>query len=112
LVYDDDVNILGGSMYSIRKYTDTLVTTIKDKGLEVRGDKTKYMVISQDQNAGQSHKIKTSNNCFERVKQFKYLRTILTNQILFRKTLRARESQGLLESFGAKFCFPVRYPKI
>jgi len=80
LVYADDVNIVGGSIYTIKKYTETLVAAGKEIGLEVKGDKTKYMVISRDQNAGQSHMIKTDNNCFERVKQFKYLRTILKNQ--------------------------------
>jgi len=39
----------------------------------VKADKTKYMVKSRDQNAGRSHNIKTDNNSFERVEQFKYL---------------------------------------
>jgi hypothetical protein len=38
------------------------------------------MVRSRDQNAGQSHRIKTDNISFERVGEFKYLRTTLTNQ--------------------------------
>ena len=80
LIYAADVNILGGSIYAIKKYTETFVTASKESGLEVKGDKTKYTIMSQDQNAGQSHKIKTDNNCFERVKQLKYLRTILSNQ--------------------------------
>jgi len=37
--------------------------------------KTKYMVVSQDQNAGQSHSIKTDNSSFERVEEFIYLGT-------------------------------------
>jgi hypothetical protein len=39
-----------------------------------------YMVMSLDQNTGRSHGIKTFNISFERVKQFKYLRTKLTYQ--------------------------------
>jgi hypothetical protein len=46
LVYADDVNILGGSMYTIKKNTETLVTASKEIGLEVKGDKTKYRVIA------------------------------------------------------------------
>jgi len=80
LIYAAYVNILGGSIYAIKKYTETLVTASKESELEVKGDKTEYMVMSQDQNGGQSHKIKTDNNCFERAKQFKYLRTVLSNQ--------------------------------
>jgi len=52
LVYADAVNILGGSVHTIKKNTDAFVITSKDIGLEVNTDKTKYMVVSQDQNAG------------------------------------------------------------
>jgi hypothetical protein len=41
--------------------------------LEVNADKTKYMVMSRDQNAGQSYSIETDNSSFERVEEFKYL---------------------------------------
>jgi len=36
--------------------------------------------MSRDQNAGRSHDIKIDNSCFERVEQFGYLGTTLTNQ--------------------------------
>jgi hypothetical protein len=52
LVYAEDVNILGGSMHTIRKYTDALVVASKQNGLEVNADKTKYILVSLDQNAG------------------------------------------------------------
>jgi len=48
-------------------------------GLEVNAEKTKYKVMSSDQNAGGSHNIKIYNSCFERVEHFRYFRTILTN---------------------------------
>jgi hypothetical protein len=35
-------------------------------GLEVNADKTEYMVMSQDQNAGRSHNINIDNSSFER----------------------------------------------
>jgi hypothetical protein len=38
-----DVNILGGSIHSIKKNTDTLLVASKETGLEVNADKTKYM---------------------------------------------------------------------
>ena len=47
------------------------------------------MVMSRDQNAGQSHSIKIDNYSFEMVEEIKYLGTNLTNQIFFRKLLRA-----------------------
>jgi len=39
----------------------------------VNAEKTKYMIMSCEQNAGQSHNIKTDNSSFERVEDFKYL---------------------------------------
>jgi hypothetical protein len=52
----------------------------KEIGLEVNADKTKYMVIFQYQNAGQSHSMEIENSSFERVEEFIYLGTTLTNQ--------------------------------
>jgi len=41
---------------------------------------TKYMMMSGDQNAGQSHTMKIDNSSFGRVEQFKYLGTTFTHQ--------------------------------
>jgi len=89
LVYADDVNILGESVHTVKENTEALIVVKKEIGHEVNVDKTKYVVMSQDQNAGQSHSMKTDNSPFARVEEFKYLGTTLTNQILFRKKLRA-----------------------
>jgi hypothetical protein len=53
LVYADDDIILGGSIHTIRKNTEALLIASKEIGLEVNAEKTKYMVMSRDQNAGQ-----------------------------------------------------------
>jgi len=53
---------------------------VKDIGLEVIADKTKYMIMFRDHNAGRSHNIKNENSSFEMVVEFKYLGTNLTNQ--------------------------------
>jgi hypothetical protein len=45
----------------------------KETGLEVNADKTKYMVMSRDRNAGRSHNMKVDNRAFERAEEFKYL---------------------------------------
>jgi len=79
LVYADDVNILGGSVHTMKENTEALIVASKETGLEVNADKTKYMAMSRDQNAGQSHNMKTDNRSFERVEVFKYLGTTLTN---------------------------------
>ena len=74
LVYAD-VNILGGSVHTIKKNTDTLLVGGKEIGLEVNANKPKYeyMVIFRDQNAGLSHNIKIHNSSFEMAEEFKYL---------------------------------------
>jgi len=48
-----------------------LVVASTETGLEVNAGKTKYMVMSRVQNAGQSHNMKTDNSSFERVDEFK-----------------------------------------
>jgi hypothetical protein len=61
----------------------------KEIGLEVNADKSKYIVMSQDQMVRRSHSIKIYSNFFERVEEFKCLGTNLTIKILFGKKLRA-----------------------
>jgi len=48
-------------------------------GLEVNADKTKYMAMSRDQNAGRIHSIKIDNSSFESVEEFRYWGRALTN---------------------------------
>ena len=88
LVYAEDINILGGSVHAIRK-TETLVVASKETGLEVNADKTKYMVMSREQNARESHSIKTENTSFERLEELKYLGSNLTNQKFIQEEIRA-----------------------
>jgi hypothetical protein len=64
LAYADDVNILGGSVNALKKNTESLVAATKEIGLEVNADKTKYMVMSRDQNAGRNHNIRIDNSSF------------------------------------------------
>ena len=67
---------------------------IRETGLEVNVDKTKYMVMSRDQNAGRCHNIKIDNSSFERVEQFKYLGTTLTNQNSIQEKIKSRLKLG------------------
>jgi len=80
LAYADGVNILGGSVHTVKENALALVVATKEIGLEVNADKTKYMVMSRDWNAGRGHSVKIYNNSIERVEEFKYLGTTLTDQ--------------------------------
>ena len=90
LVYGDYVNILGGSIHTIRENAETLIMAIKEIGPEVNPDKTKYIVMSRGQNVGRSHNIKIDNSSFERVEEFKYLGTTLTNRNSIQEEFKSR----------------------
>ena len=90
LVYADYVNMMGGHVYNIKENAQALVVASKETGLEVNADKTKYMVMSRDQNAGRSHSMNTDNSSFERVEEFKYLGTTLTNQNSIQEKINSR----------------------
>ena len=55
---------------------------------------TKYMVVSRDQNAGRNHSVRIDNSTFERVDEFKYLRTTLTNQNSIQEEIKSRLKLG------------------
>jgi hypothetical protein len=67
---------LDGSIHTIKKNTEAFVVASQKTGLDINADKTKYMVMFQDQNAEQSHNMKVGNRCLERVEQFRYLETM------------------------------------
>jgi hypothetical protein len=77
LVYADDVNLLGGrwkrTYCKKKKNIEVLVVASNGIRLEVNADKTKYVVMSRDQNEVRSHNIKIGNISFERVEEFQYL---------------------------------------
>jgi len=94
LVYADDVNILDGSIHTIKKNAEALIVASKETGPEVNADKSKYMVMCRDQNAGRSHNMKTDNRSFERVEELKYLGTTLTYQIYIQEEIKSRLKSG------------------
>ena len=71
-----------------KKHTEVLVVASKET------DKTKSMVVCQDQEAGQSHNIKTDNSSFERVEHLKYLGTTLMNQNCIQEEIKSRLKLG------------------
>jgi capsule polysaccharide export protein KpsC/LpsZ len=56
--------------------------------------KTKYMLLSRYQNAGQNHDTKIVNGAFENVAQLKYLGAIVTNQNLIQEEIKRRLNSG------------------
>jgi hypothetical protein len=88
LAYADDVNLLGDNIDTTNKNTQ------KEVGLEGNIEKTKYMLVPRDQNAGQNREIKIGNRSFENVSRFKYLGTTVTNQNLIQEEIKKRLNYG------------------
>jgi len=67
------------------------------------------VVVSRDQNAGQIHSMKIDNSSIERVEEFKYLGTALTNQNSIQEEIKSRLKLG---NACRIFCHPGCCPKI
>jgi hypothetical protein len=94
LVYADDVNILGGSVHTVKENAESLVVATKEIGLEVNADKTKYMIMSRDRNAERGDSVKIDNRSIDRVEEFKYLGTTLTDQNSIQEKIKGRLKLG------------------
>jgi len=94
LAYADDVNILGGSIHTPKGNAEALAAATREIGLEVNADKSKYMVMSRDQNAGRIHRVRIGNSTFDRVEDFKYLGTSLTIQNSIAEEIKSRLKSG------------------
>ena len=108
LAYADDVNMLGGSGHTVKENAEALIVASKEIGLEANDDKTKYMVMSRDQNAGRSHSMKADNRPFERVNDFKYLGKIVRYQNYIQQEIKNICSQRMFAIIRCRiFCLSV-----
>jgi hypothetical protein len=96
LDYADFVNVVGGTVHTMKKHTDALVVVRKETGLEVNADRTKCMVMCRDQNAGRSYSMKLDNtsSSFERTQEFKCLGTTLTSQNSIQEEIKRKLKLG------------------
>ena len=61
-----------------------------ETGREISADKTKYVVMYRDHNAGRIHSVRIDNSTIERVEEFKYLGTTLTHQNSIPEEIKSR----------------------
>ena len=85
---------MGGNVHAIKEYWESLSVAIKEIRLEVNADKTKYMVMSGDQNGEWSHSIKSDNSFSERVEEFECLGTTLRSQNSLQEEIESRLNSG------------------
>jgi hypothetical protein len=90
----NDVNILGGSLHTVKENARALIVATKKIGLEVNSDKTKYMVMFRDRNTGRDDSVKIDNSSIERVEEFKYLGTTLPDQNSIQEEIKSRLKLG------------------
>jgi len=86
--------MMGGSVHTVTENAEDLVVSTKEIGLEVNADKTKYMVMSRDRNAGRGHGVKIDNSSIERAEEFKYLGTTITDQNSIQEEIKSRLKLG------------------
>jgi hypothetical protein len=92
LVCADDMNLLGDNIDTVKKKKQNLIDASEEVGLEVNTEKTKYMLLSHHQNAGQNHDIKVllGIRSFEDVARFRYLGKTVTYQNLILEEIKRR----------------------
>jgi hypothetical protein len=56
--------------------------------------KTKYMVVSRHENAGQNQSLLIDNKCFQNVAKFKFLETRVTYQNFIHEEITSRLNSG------------------
>jgi len=81
-------------VHTVKENAEALVVAKKEIGLEVNADKTKYTIMSRDKKAGRSYSVKTDNSSIERVEEFKYLGTRLTNKNSIQEEIKSRLKVG------------------
>jgi hypothetical protein len=79
---------------TINRNTESLIYASKEVCIEVNIEKTRYMLVSLDENADRNWDIKRGNRLYEMVSQFKYLVMRVTNQNLIQEEIERRLNSG------------------
>ena len=94
LAYADDANLIGDDMRTIEIKADVLSNARKDIGLTVNTGKTKYMEIGRHRGMIANAHISIS---YEKVKTFKNLGSLLTNQNSIQEEIKCRLKAGRID---------------
>jgi len=67
---------MGENEHTIKKITEPVLVANQEFRLEAFSEKTKYMVMTCEQNAGREYSVNTGNACVEIMEYFKYVERI------------------------------------
>lgn len=79
LLYADDVVLIGSSKNKMQKLVNIWTKEIETLKMEINIDKTKVMIINENQDNNSNKDIKCKNKILERVTTYDYLGSIVTN---------------------------------
>ena len=85
-----DDNLIGDDIRTVEINADVLLNAYKDIGLAVNIGKTKYMEIGRHRGIIANAHIKIGSNSYGKVKTFKYLGSLLTNQNYIQEEIKCR----------------------
>ena len=85
---------MGWSIHTIRKNTESLVINRLETGIETNSEKSKYMIMSQDQKEGQNGNTQIGNKLFQTLEQFKFLEKTLKGSEFQYGEIKSRLKSG------------------
>jgi len=97
LVYADGVNILGGSVQTVKENGEALVMASMETGQEVNADKSKYSTWSC-LNIRMQDEVTVQRLITVALEEFKYLGTKLTNQNCIQDEIKSRLKAGQVQN--------------
>ena len=92
--YADDLNLIGDDIITIERTAVVLLNACKDIGLAVNTGKTKYMEIGLHRGMVANEHIRISSYSHEKLKSFKYLGSVVTNQNSIQDKIKCRLKAG------------------
>jgi hypothetical protein len=107
LVYAD-ITLLDNSIDTVKEKTATILESIRDVGLEINAEKTKYMIMFRHPNSGQNQNTRIANELSENMAKFKYMGMTLMNQNGIHNEIKSRLNSGNACYYSVQnlFCLP------